>query len=152
MYHPIEGAQHKKIKNWWIRHKCLYLKYEHVGSKKTAKINTYMLTRAELLITLCYEIPCKWSFSGPSGLQEIGDFLETICLQESHRGRSWKTHLHSLGERLQSESSRQTWFAWWISGIGHSIRICYFVCGSFPTGPTFCSDQQCCRDQVSFIS
>ena len=34
------------------------LPYEHVGSKKPAKINTYMLTRAELLITLCYEIPC----------------------------------------------------------------------------------------------
>ena len=34
------------------------LSYEHVGSKKPAKINTYMLTRAELLITLCYEIPC----------------------------------------------------------------------------------------------
>ena len=35
------------------------LTYEHVGSKKPAKINTYMLTRAELLITLCYEIPCN---------------------------------------------------------------------------------------------
>ena len=33
--------------------------HEHVGSKKPAKINTFMLTRAELLITLCYEIPCK---------------------------------------------------------------------------------------------
>ena len=35
------------------------LTYEHVGSKKPAKINAFMLTRAELLITLCYEIPCK---------------------------------------------------------------------------------------------
>ena len=34
------------------------LTYEHVGSKEPAKINTYMLTRAALLITLCYEIPC----------------------------------------------------------------------------------------------
>ena len=34
------------------------LTYENVGSKKPAKINTYMLARAELLITLCYEIPC----------------------------------------------------------------------------------------------
>ena len=34
------------------------LTYEHVGSKKPAKINTNMLTRAALLITLCYEIPC----------------------------------------------------------------------------------------------
>ena len=35
------------------------LSHEHVGSKIPAKINTYMLTRAELLIHLCYEIPCN---------------------------------------------------------------------------------------------
>ena len=35
------------------------LTYEYEGSKKHVKINTYMLTGAELLITLCYEIPCK---------------------------------------------------------------------------------------------
>ena len=35
------------------------LSHEHVGSKIPAKINTYMLTRAELLIHLCYEIPCR---------------------------------------------------------------------------------------------
>ena len=34
------------------------LSHEHVGSKIQAKINTFMLTRAELLIHLCYEIPC----------------------------------------------------------------------------------------------
>ena len=34
------------------------LSHEHVESKIPAKINTNMLTRAELLITLCYEIPC----------------------------------------------------------------------------------------------
>ena len=34
------------------------LSHEHVGSKIPAKINTFMLTRAELLIHLCYEIPC----------------------------------------------------------------------------------------------
>ena len=35
------------------------LSHEHVGSTIPAKINTYMLTRAELLITLCYETPCN---------------------------------------------------------------------------------------------
>jgi hypothetical protein len=36
------------------------LSHKHVGSKIPAKINTYcMLTRAELLITLCYETPCS---------------------------------------------------------------------------------------------
>ena len=34
------------------------LSHEHVGSKIPAKISTFMLTRAELLIHLCYEIPC----------------------------------------------------------------------------------------------
>ena len=37
----------------------MLLSNEHVGSKIPAKINTNMLTRAELLITLCSEIPCR---------------------------------------------------------------------------------------------
>ena len=35
---------------------------EHVGPKILAKIKIYVLTRAELLITLCYEIPCSSNF------------------------------------------------------------------------------------------
>ena len=31
---------------------------EHIGSKILAKIKIYILTRGELLFTLCYEIPC----------------------------------------------------------------------------------------------
>ena len=31
---------------------------EHVGSKILPKIKIYILTRAELLFNLCYEIPC----------------------------------------------------------------------------------------------
>jgi hypothetical protein len=34
------------------------LSYEHVGPKILAKIKIYILTRAELLFNLCYEIPC----------------------------------------------------------------------------------------------
>ena len=33
---------------------------EHVGPKILAKNKIYVLTRAELLFTLCYEIPCRW--------------------------------------------------------------------------------------------
>ena len=48
------------------------LTYEHVGSKKPAKINTNMLTRAALLITLCYEIPCKYlRFSTRSTIENV---------------------------------------------------------------------------------
>ena len=32
---------------------------ENVGPKILAKIKIYVLTRAELLFQVCYEIPCK---------------------------------------------------------------------------------------------
>ena len=35
------------------------LSHEHVGPKILAKIKIYILTRAELLCPLCYEIPCS---------------------------------------------------------------------------------------------
>ena len=38
------------------------LSQEHVGSKIVAKIKIYTLTRAELLLNLCYEIPCSSSY------------------------------------------------------------------------------------------
>ena len=38
------------------------LSHEHVGSKILAKIKIYILTRAELLLNLCYEIPCILTF------------------------------------------------------------------------------------------
>ena len=34
------------------------LSHEHVGPKILEKIKIYVLTRAELLFPLCYEIPC----------------------------------------------------------------------------------------------
>jgi hypothetical protein len=34
------------------------LSHEHAGPKILAKIKIYILTRAELLCHLCYEIPC----------------------------------------------------------------------------------------------
>ena len=35
---------------------------EHVGPKILAKIKIYVLTRAELLFQVCYEIPCtSWT-------------------------------------------------------------------------------------------
>ena len=54
----IGGAQHQNIKNWWISHKWL-ITNEHVGPKILAKIIIYVLTRAELLFKVCYEIPCN---------------------------------------------------------------------------------------------
>ena len=36
------------------------LSHEHVGPKILGKIKIYVLTRAELLFPLCYEIPCSF--------------------------------------------------------------------------------------------
>ena len=44
------------------------LSNEHVGPKTLAKIKIYILTRAELLCLLCYEIPCIYS------IVEVGKF------------------------------------------------------------------------------
>ena len=38
------------------------LSHEHVGPKILAKIKIYILTRAELLCPLCYEIPCTYLY------------------------------------------------------------------------------------------
>ena len=35
------------------------LSHEHVGPNILAKIKIYVLTRAELLFPLCYEVPCN---------------------------------------------------------------------------------------------
>ena len=46
---------------------------KHVGPSILAKIKIYVLTRAELLITLCYEIPCsKDVLEGGGGKGERG--------------------------------------------------------------------------------
>ena len=52
----------------------MLLSHEHVGSKIPAKINTYMLTRAELLINLCYEIPCKSDFDADFWPKNLTNF------------------------------------------------------------------------------
>ena len=51
---------------------------EHVGSKIVAKIKIYILTRAELLINLCYEIPC--SIGGPMYSRETPFFANLTCV------------------------------------------------------------------------
>ena len=63
------------------------LSNEHVGSYILAKINTSMLTRAELLIHLCYEIPCMpILIFGPVanfGQQSIVEFACNIFIGET---------------------------------------------------------------------
>ena len=42
---------------------------EHVGHKLLAKIKIYVLTRAELLFPLCYEIPCTIFFKNEDNVR-----------------------------------------------------------------------------------
>ena len=55
---------------------------EHVGPKILAKIKICVLTRAELLITLCYEMPCNSFFSAWSL-----DF-KNVIFEKIHRAHS----------------------------------------------------------------
>ena len=66
---------------------------EHVGSKKPAKINAYILTRAELLITLCHEIPCillgqimegKKAWMSIEGNEKAWEGMENRFWMENH--------------------------------------------------------------------
>ena len=84
------------------------LSHEHVGSKIPATINTFMLTRAELLIHLCYEIPCSWHFQCP---------LPTSPCQHS----LWTTPSGNTARAPQSQSSSLDWlnpFTWFYRGDG----------------------------------
>ena len=38
--------------------------HEHIGPKISVKIKIYILTRVELLCSLCYEIPCRTGGGG----------------------------------------------------------------------------------------
>ena len=53
------------------------LSHEHVGPKILAKIKIYVLTRAELLFPLCYEIPCircTKAIGGTGNIAILGNF------------------------------------------------------------------------------
>ena len=61
---------------------------ENVGPKILAKIKIYVLTRAELLFTLCYEIPCS---------------LDVLLMQTLHYtiGNHMALFLHVLMQHVQ---------------------------------------------------
>ena len=50
---------------------------ENVGPKILAKIKIYVLTRAELLFTLCYEIPCNKK-TNPDSFWQVYNNLENL--------------------------------------------------------------------------
>ena len=55
------------------------LSHEHVGPKILAKIQIYIITSAELLFTLCSEIPCIYhSIKLPFDAEVAKKFLNVI--------------------------------------------------------------------------
>ena len=60
------------------------LNNEHVGSKIVAKIKIYNLTRAELICSLCYEIPCSIIFTVING-NSVLEF-RTYLVYHMHEG------------------------------------------------------------------
>ena len=83
------------------------LSHEHVGSKIPAKINTYMLTRAELLFTLCYEIPCTSKFGWTTFVPVSFQFLPVYFQSTSSLFQSTSNPLpvyFQFSSRLQPTS------------------------------------------------
>ena len=50
------------------------LSHEHIQPKTSAKIEIYTLSRAELLCSICYKIPCTYTYT------IIRDFLSLILM------------------------------------------------------------------------
>ena len=67
MYHPIEGAQNQKNKNWWIRHKwpCLMNTYNPKYQQKSIPIcspqqNYLSLFAMRYVLANMYPVQKKW--------------------------------------------------------------------------------------------
>ena len=81
------------------------LSHEHIGPNILAKIKIYILTRAELLFPLCYEIPCKGTIRksfGESCRSLFGVHEGLLCSERSFK----KTYLalKSLLIRLHTKN------------------------------------------------
>ena len=96
---------------------------EYIGPLILEKIQMYILTRAELLYTLCYEIPCTTSvklFVSSSGIVYVSGFfkenhpspsftpLNHFCLSLNGSSLSSKTILSSSIVRTFPESWSST--------------------------------------------
>ena len=59
LYHPVEGAQHLKNKNWLDRQNMYRVSQERIGPLILETSQMYILNRVNLLCTLCYEMLCS---------------------------------------------------------------------------------------------
>ena len=113
------------------------LSHEHVGCKITAKINTVTLIRAELLINLCYEIPCIYFLRKYMALQNTAIIYFWNIILKKYSNiilflffRFWlfrfKTHTQSLsthhGGFWETETST-IGFNFKVSSVGFELNL-----------------------------
>ena len=65
---------------------------EHVGPKILAKIKIYVLTRAELLFQVCYEIPCTMRLSDWNLC--LTYLASTYIMLLLSKGITWQKHCY----------------------------------------------------------
>ena len=80
---------------------------EHVGTKILAKIKIYVLIRAELLFTLCYEIPCILTCV----MLKVSDFLIL------------NMYLFRLSIKYQPKPSQPFYCTWRAKSISRGIWV-----------------------------
>ena len=110
------------------------ISHEHVGPKVSAKIKIYILTRAELLFSLCYEIPCinEIKLTVSSNLDMIFSKLQEFC-KNKHCQYKNKTRMDSNGYWIPIIFFSLT-FAFWLI----VVLIIYFDTHAFDSSRDSC--------------
>jgi hypothetical protein len=109
---------------------------EHVGPKILAKIKIYVLTRAELLFHLCYEIPCKYLSKLPRLFQPFftslsQSFIEAFRLLQK-RDTIFLINNDLMGSNYQTTNSVSTNFfnehlSWFLFQLAFEEKIRFVV-------------------------
>ena len=77
---------------------------EHVGPKILAKIKIYILTRAELLFNLCYEIPCSSEVN--KSVSKYSTFM-LECMKGTLKRLKKRENRHSVHNSQVTKNSLQ---------------------------------------------
>ena len=98
------------------------LSHEHLRSKILAKIKIYILSRAELLCSLCYEIPCK-SDSKDTQCYYCGQIISVTEIKEhmSQTHGSYHGRMHGILRPIQCDNCKATFKT--ESALG--LHLCY---------------------------
>ena len=127
------------------------LSHKYVGPNIATNINVYILTRAELLCSLCYEIPCinEIKLTVSSNLDMIFSKLQEFC-KNKHCQYKNKTRMDSNGYWIPIIFFSLT-FAFWLI----VVLIIYFDTHAFDSSRDSCyRNYKCSKSlpgKLSFI-